>query len=291
MSTTDTPIDKLEEVIRELFGSQKAQEEMKSDPEGFFAGKGLADITPEQVDRCVADMAPTYATSGHMAQVSSASAGAAAASPAAAAASHVVAHHETIVQQYGDFTYIDQSSESYVDNSVEVGDVFAVGSDVDLDIDNQNTTATEGGVAVGEDGEISGNVNTGTVNGVQGDGNTVDDITFGDGNTSVEDNSVTQVQAGGDAVLGDGNTTTDINVVGSEDTNIAMGDGNQQVANDIDNSVDNSVDNSINDSFDVEDSFNTDNSINDSFDTEDSFNSTDNSVDVQTDVSTDVGLL
>jgi hypothetical protein len=283
MSTTDTPIDKLQEVIRELFGSEKAQEEMKNDPEGFFAGKGLADITPEQVDRCVADMAPTYANSGHVAQVSSA--GAAAASPAAAAASHVVAHHETIVQQYGDFTYIDQSSESYVDNSVEVGDVFAVGSDVDLDIDNQNTTATEGGVAVGEDGEISGNVNTGTVNGVQGDGNTVDDITFGDGNTSVEDNSVTQVNAGGDAVLGDGNTTTDVNVVGSEDTNIAMGDGNTQVANDIDNSVDNSVDNSI----DYEDSFNTD--IDNSVDYEDSFNTTDNSVDVQTDVSTDVGLL
>jgi hypothetical protein len=289
MSTTDTPIDKLQEIIRELFKSDKEQEAMKADPEGYFASKGVADITPEQVDRCVAEMAPTYANSGHVANVGAASA--AAASPAAAAASHVVAHHETIVQQYGDFTYIDQSSESYVDNSVEVGDVFAVGADVDLDIDNQNTTATEGGVAVGEDGEIDGNVNTGTVNGIQGDGNTVDDLTFGDGNTSLEDNSVTQVQAGGDAVLGDGNTTTDINVVGSEDTNIAMGDGNQQAANDIDNSVDNSVDNSINDSFDVEDSFNTDNSINDSFDVEDSFNSTDNSVDVQTDVSTDVGLL
>src|SRR5690606_15006569 len=280
-------IDKLQEILRDLFRSDRELDTMKADPEKYFGDKGLPEVSPEDVDRCVARMAPTYASSGHMASVSSTSGGgAAAASPAQAAAQQVIAHHQTIVQQYGDFTYIDQSSESYVDNSVNVGDITAHG-DVDLDIDNENATATEGGVALGEDAEISGQVNTGELTGVQGNGNTVTDSTFGDGNTSYEQN----ITAGGDAILGDGNSTTNVTVEGSEDTNIALGDGNHQSADDIDNSIndsyntDNSVDNSINDSYDTEDSFNTDNSVNDSY------NSTDNSIDVDTEVNTDVGLI
>jgi hypothetical protein len=291
MSTTETPVEQLKAMLRQLFGNEQEMKDMEADPESYFSNKGLSDITPADVDSCVAEMAPSYAASGHYAAVAQAAAPAAAGSAAAAAAAQVVTHQQTIVQQYGDFTYIDESSESYVDNSVEVGDVLNVGGEVDLDIDQDNVTATEGGVAAGED--IDGNVNTGEVNGVQGDGNTVDDMVFGDGNTLTEDNDNTVFANNGDAtnVDGDGNDLTQIDVTGSEDTNIALGDGNYQSADDIDNSIndsfntDNSVDNSINDSFDTEDSFNqTDNSINDSF------NETDNSVDVQTDVETDVGL-
>lgn len=293
MSTTETPVDRLKDLLRQLFGDEQEMKAMEAGPEEYFSNKGLADITPADVDSCVAEMAPSYASSGHYASVAQSAAPAAASSAAAAAAAQVVTHQQTIVQQYGDFTYIDESSETYVDNSVEVGDILNVGGEVDLDIDQDNVTATEGGVAVGEDGSIDGNVNTGEVNGIQGDGNTVDDMVFGDGNTVTEDNDSTVFANNGDATNfeGDGNTVTQVDVSGSEDTNIALGDGNMQSADDIDNSIndsfntDNSVDNSINDSFDVEDSFNqTDNSINDSF------NETDNSVDVQTDVETDVGL-
>jgi hypothetical protein len=287
MSQTETPIEHLKDVMRRLFGNEDEMKAMQSDPEGYFESKDLPEITAEDVDRCVTEMAPSYASSGHVANVHPAPA---AYSPAEAAAYQVVQHHETIVQQYGDFTYIDESSETYVDNSIDISDLSADG-DITLDLDQENVTATEGGVAAGED--IEGNVNTGEVNGIQGDGNTADDLVFGDGNTVTEDNDNTVFANNGDAtnVDGDGNTLTQVDVTGSSDTNIALGDGNYQSADDIDNSVDNSVDNSINDSFDVEDSFNTDNSINDSFDVEDSFNSTDNSVDVQTDVSTDVGLI
>lgn len=304
MSTTETPIDELRELIRNLFDRDATAERAKlmDDPESYFASKGLTEVRADDVDRCVAEIAPGYAGSGHYANVTQGShAAAAAGSPAAqAAAQQVVAHYETVVQQYGDITYVDQSSETYVDNSVNIDDLSAEG-DIELDfdvhnettVDNDNVSADDGGVAVGEGSSIDGNINTGEVNGVQGDGNTVDDLVFGDGNAVTEDNDVTTVDTdGGDATVleGDGNTITNVDVAGSEDTNVVLGDHNTQSADDIDQSVndsydtDNSVDNSINDSYDTEDSYNTD--IDDHSTTID-----DHSVDVQTDVTTDVGLL
>jgi hypothetical protein len=284
MSTTDTPIDRLKEMLRDLFGKEEELKAMEADPEGYFEAKGLPEISAEDVDRCVADMAPSYASSGHIAHVAAAPAGY---SPAQAAAHQVVQHHQTIVEQYGDFTYVDESSHTYVDNSVDISDLSADG-DITLALDQENVTASDGAVAAGEDIEDS-NVNTGEVNGIQGDGNTADDLVFGDGNMVTEDNDTNVFQNNGDATAleGDGNTVTQVDVSGSSDTNIALGDGNSMSADDIDNSVDNSVDNSINDSFDTEDSFNTDNSVTDSFNTD----IDDHSVDVQTDVNTDVGLI
>lgn len=217
-----------------------------------------------------------------------------------------------------------------IDNRVLM-DIEA-GDDVEVDVDETTTTAVGGGVAAGDDIDDS-SVNTGHFSGIQNSGHgfvDAEDAVIGDGNTVIEGSSVGAfAQGGGDATnvaaglanLGSGDLTNVVShgsgqtVVGnfnetlgdvdvdlddvSGNANLAIGDGNQQLANQANTTVvdqsfnDNSVntyveDNSVEDSFNTVGSFNEDNdvelttvvdqSIEDSFNPEDSFDVEDNSV-------------
>jgi hypothetical protein len=175
-------------------------------------------------------------------------------------------------------THVDDR-DTNVDSSVNTN-VFAEDSHIDLDIDNETTTASgdravaagddvegvatgDGAVAAGDD--INAPVVTGGNSGIVAEDSNIEGVAVGDGNTVVNDS--TNVATGSGNVSDD---DIDVDITDSDLEGVNIGDGSAEYT-DIDdsfNQTDNSIDASINDSFDTEDSFNTQ----DSFNTEDSFN-------------------
>lgn len=219
MAVTDTEMyDRLQEMIRNLFNNEEELDKARQNPEDYLADYDLTDVEPHDIDRCLGDMAPKYAEGGWIQK---------APQPPAhqpqpeQAMQHIVHHHETIVREYGDWTYIDQSADTFIDQSVDV----EAGDNANIDVETQNTAADDGGIALGEGAEIEDSaVNTGEFEGVQaGVGEFEGDVVTGDDNilddsTDLDFDVVNVDGAGGPVnVATDGDATQ--NVDQSQETN------------------------------------------------------------------------
>ena len=126
-------------------------------------------------------------------------------------------------------------NNTYVTNDNRVITEIEAGDDVvfDQDIDNNNVTAINGGVAVGDDVEDSV-VNTGTNTGViAGDDADLNDSVVGNGNTQINDSEVGAFAEDGDATAidADGNVNTGsgdlVDVETEGDAQVVTGNGNE----------------------------------------------------------------
>lgn len=214
MAATDTDaMDRLKDLLRKLFRNEEEREAFQSDPSEYLAKYDLTDVEPHEVNECVSEMAPNYeytppAPPQHL--------------PKAEQVAYTVQHHHTeVIKEYGDWTYIDQSADTFIDQSVDV----EAGDNANIDVETQNTAADDGGIALGEGAEIEDSaVNTGEFEGVQaGVGEFEGDVVTGDDNilddsTDLDFDVVNVDGAGGPVnVATDGDATQ--NVDQSQETN------------------------------------------------------------------------
>ncbi len=225
-------------------------------------------------------------------------------------------HEQPIVHQ----TVVNKAGDTIVDNRI-ITEINAQGDvkNVEIEIKPNNTTATDGGVAAGDDIDDSA-VNTGSVKGVQnaGEGQVdAEDAIIGDKNTEIEDSEIGAIAQGGDAsntdidgenvlvgdgelnnsevdgdgtaVAGKGNDTAGDTDVKVEDVdgpvNVAAGDANDQAAAEQDTTVvdQSQTDNSV-ETTDIEENVAVDTTVEDN----DSFSQDDNSSFTQSEEDTNI---
>ena len=225
-------------------------------------------------------------------------------------------HEQPIVHQ----TVVNKAGDTIVDNRI-ITEINAQGDvkNVEIEIKPNNTTATDGGVAAGDDIDDSA-VNTGSVKGVQnaGEGQVdAEDAIIGDKNTEIEDSEIGAIAQGGDAsntdidgenvlvgdgelnnsevdgdgtaVAGKGNDVAGDTDVKVEDVdgpvNVAAGDANDQAAAEQDTTVvdQSQTDNSV-ETTDIEENVAVDTTVEDN----DSFSQDDNSSFTQSEEDTNI---
>ena len=265
--TTTNPL----EAIWNLLFKEGEADTYKADPDGYIRDTGLDQCDAGEIQELVT-LAYEKGPVSQGANVSTSHAGVAAQAPPPPPLDPSLPASEAIQQTVN--YYVDQSTyvddrDTNIDSSINTQVTTGDGANIDLDFDNTTTTASgDGAVAAGDDiedsvvntgsiddsvvaaGDVTGNT-IGDGNVTIGDGNDLDNVAFGDGNSTVQDNSMTD------------NSMTD-------------------------NSV---TDNSVNDSFNVDDSVNFDDSFNRTHtdvDIDDSFN--DSSVNETTDLDVTLDL-
>ena len=224
--------EKIKEMINGWMGNEEEAEEAKADPAAGMAKYDLKaeQVSVEEVNSCVREMAPTYASSPHYSTPTPPSTQ----SHAQQVWSTVQEHHTTIVNEYGDWTVVnDYSQDTNIDQSTTIGDITGGEGDIIIDIDNN--AADDGAVVIDGDATDT-NINTGELDGVQntGGGDVEDVATGGSTQVDVDDGVVVFGEGAGDINVDNSqDNSVDVNVALGDNINQTTGDGSGIEDNDV----------------------------------------------------------